>query len=157
MVSPELLRRYPFFGCLDETQTKALAMIAEEVACARGVQIFAEGEPARYLDLLMEGSVDLFFIASRDPRDQLLVGEINPGEPFSISAMIEPYLLTSSAVAATHCRLLRLDAPALRALCEVDCRLGYTLMRQLATVAIRRLDTTRIQLAAARKEERVPA
>lgn len=157
MVSPELLRRFPFFCCLDEAQTNALAMIAEEVPYERGAQIFSEGAAARYLDLLVEGSVDLYFIASADPKDQLLVGEINPGEPFSISAMIEPYMLTSSAVAANNSRILRLDATALRALCELDCRLGYALMRQLATAAIRRLDATRVQLAAARKAERVLA
>ncbi len=30
MISPELLRRYPFFGTLSEEQLRQIAMIAEE-------------------------------------------------------------------------------------------------------------------------------
>jgi hypothetical protein len=30
MVSPELLRRFPFFGFMNEKQLKAVAMIADE-------------------------------------------------------------------------------------------------------------------------------
>ena len=99
----------------------------------------------------MEGSVDLYYAASGDPKDQVLVGEINPGEPFAISAMIEPYTFTATARVAAPSRVLRIDAKALRALCEVDCRMGYLLMKQIATMALERLHFARVQLAAARK------
>lgn len=150
MVSPELLRRYPFFCCLDDAQLKALAMIGEESAFEQGAILFEEGEPARHLWLLMDGSVDLYYQAGANGGAALLVGQINPGEPFAISALIEPYRLTSSARAGEDCHALRFDSSALRALCEVDCKLGYSLMRQLATSAIERLNFTRVELAAAR-------
>lgn len=154
MVSPEVLRRYPFFAWLDDAHQKAIAMITEEVAYERGALIFQEGKPADALYLLMEGSVDLFFAVEEEyrpeSRKEFLVGEINPGEPFAISALIEPYVLTSSARAARPCRALKVEAAALRALCEVDCRLGYLLMRQAAKAALERLHFTRVQLAAAR-------
>jgi len=84
MVSPELLRRYPFFAFLDD-------------AC-----------------------------------------------------QIEPYRLTSTARAATPCRVLKIDAAALRALCDGNRDAGYALMRHAAKAAIERLHFTRVQLAAAR-------
>ncbi len=151
MISPEVLRRYPFFCCLNEEQQKAIAMIAEEMEVEAGKELFLEGQPVEALYLLEEGSVDLYYTASGDPKDQLLVGEINPGEPFAISAMIEPYTFTATARVAKPSRVLRVDARALRALCEVDCRMGYLLMKQIAAIAIERLHFARVQLAAARK------
>ena len=151
MISPELLRRYPFFCCLNEDQQKAIAMVTEEMHVDTGKELFLEGQPVQALYLLMEGSVDLYYAASGDPKDQFLVGEINPGEPFAISALIEPYTFTATARVAAPSRVLRIDAQALRALCEVDCRLGYLLMKQVAAVEVERLHFERVQLAAARK------
>jgi len=151
MISPETLRRYPFFCCLNEEQQKAIAMVTEEMEVEAGKELFLEGQPVEALYLLMEGSVDLYYAASGDPKDQLLVGEINPGEPFAISALIEPYTFTATARVAKPSRVLRVDAKALRALCEVDCRMGYLLMKQVAAMAIERLHFARVQLAAARR------
>jgi CRP/FNR family cyclic AMP-dependent transcriptional regulator len=154
MISPELLRRYPFFAFLDDAHQKAIAMITEEVTYANRETIFRENQPASALYLLVEGNVDLYFTVEEEyrpeSRKEFLVGEINPGEPFAISALIEPYVLTATARAASPCRVLKVDAAALRALCEVDCRLGYTLMKHAAKAALERLHFTRVQLAAAR-------
>ena len=154
MISPELLRRYPFFSFLTDAQRKAVAMIAEGTACESGVVIFKEGDLADNLYLLLEGSVDLYFTPRAEngdlPHEEILVGEINPGEPFGISALIEPHLLNATARAAKPSQVLRLEGSALRALCEVDCALGYALMRQVAKAALERLHFTRIQLAAVR-------
>jgi CRP/FNR family cyclic AMP-dependent transcriptional regulator len=151
MISPEILRRYPFFCCLSEEQQKAIAMVTEEMRVDAGKELFLEGQPVEALYLLMEGSVDLYYAASGDPKDQFLVGEINLGEPFAISAMIEPYTFTATARVAAPSRVLRIDGKALRALCEVDCRMGYALIKQVAAMALERLHFARVQLAAARK------
>ncbi len=150
MVSPELLRRYRFFCCLDESQQKAIAMIAEEVVLEKGVTVFEERDPADIFYLLLEGGVDLFYPASRELRDLLLVAEINQGEPFSISALIEPHVLTATAKTTASSRILKLNATALRALCELDSKMGYALVRQAAVAAMERLHFARVQLAAAR-------
>ncbi len=150
MVSPELLRRYPFFSCLDETQQKAVALISEEVILEQGATLFEEGEPANTLYLLLEGGVDLFYPASRELRDLLLVAEINCGEPFSISALIEPHVLSATAKTTAPSRILKLDGQAVRALCEVDAKMGLALVRQAAKAAMERLHFARVQLAAAR-------
>ena len=46
MISPELLRKYPFFGSLDDSQLRELAMLAEEETYKSGEVIFQEGGPA---------------------------------------------------------------------------------------------------------------
>lgn len=149
MVSPELIRRYAFFCCLDDAQQKAIAMITEEICCEKGTVFFEEGQPAGALYLLISGGVHLYFTVGGAAGKQLPADEINPGEPFGISALIEPYQLTATARATDRTRVLKIDGPALRALCEVDHRLGYALMRAAAKAALERLHYTRIQLAAA--------
>lgn len=149
MISPELLRRYPFFCCLDEQQQKAVAMIAEEVNCESGAILFTDGQPVESLYLLLEGNVDLYYEEVDRPQRQPPVAEINIGEAFGISALIEPYRATATARAANPSRILKIEGRALRALCEVDCKLGYALMRQAAQIALERLHFTLVQLAAA--------
>ena len=61
MISPEILRRYPFFGALSDAQIKAIAMIAEEEQYAKGAVICEEGQPAKAFYLLLEGGVCLYY------------------------------------------------------------------------------------------------
>lgn len=154
MVSPELLRRYPLFGFMDEAQLRAVAMLAEEIRPGAGETLFEEGQPATALYLLTEGVVELWYIVT-DKHEQGLrrewyICDINPGELTGISAVIEPYVYVSTARATRPARLIRLEALALRELCQKDCALGYGLMRQIAHAAMERLRDTRIQLLAAR-------
>lgn len=153
MVSPELLRRYPFFGGLDEGQLKCLAMITEEVVAEKAEILFQEGQPANAIYLLLSGAVDLFFVSEGSgpgrPRE-FIVDEINSGETFGISALIEPNIFTSSARVAVKSRVLRMDGVELRKLCEADKTMAYVLMHQIAKTFSERLRFIRIQLAAAR-------
>jgi CRP-like cAMP-binding protein len=154
MISPELLRRYRFFGPLDDAQLKAIAMISDETAPAPGGTLLENEQPAQALYLLIEGSVELWYVAAdkheQGLRKEFYIGDVNPGEVFGISALIEPYHYTSTVRAKNGCRVIRIDAAALRALCEVDTRLSYSLIRQIASAAIERLQDTRVQLLAAR-------
>lgn len=153
MISPEQLRRYNFFSSLDESELVALAMIAEEVTFERDEKIFGRSDTAEALYFLIEGSVGLY-----DPVEEgeqtiqtrgIPVGEINPGEPFSISALIDPYILTSSAFSSTCCRALRFEAADLRLLLDGNRHLANTLTQKTATAALDRLQSICIQLAAA--------
>ena len=152
MISPELLRRYPFFGFLEDDQLKEVAMKAEEQAFEKGETIFQEGQPAGALYFLLEGDIDLYYTVEESFHSELKkefpVGEINPGEPFGISACIEPYVLTSTARTTKACRVLKIEASILRQLMEADTQFAYTLMRRVAKAALERLHATRIQLAA---------
>jgi CRP-like cAMP-binding protein len=156
MVSPELLRRYPFFGFLDDTQLKAVAMLAGEVAYKKGEDIVHVGNPAEALYFLLEGSVELYYTV-QEPRNpasarDFYIMDINPGEIFGISAMLEPPIYTGTVRASAACRVLKLPAPGLRALAEVDSKMACGLMGAIAKAAMERLHDTRVQLAAARVE-----
>ncbi|MFL7869005.1 MAG: Crp/Fnr family transcriptional regulator [Anaerolineales bacterium] len=153
MISPELLRRFPFFSFMDDKQLKAVAMIAEEKNYDNEVEIVVYNSPAEKLFFLVEGNASYYYIVTseHDPyyKQEYFISDFNPGEIFGISALIEPYVFTASVRAEKNCHLIEIDASALRALCEVDMQLSCGLMRAVAKAAMERLQHTRVQLIAA--------
>jgi CRP-like cAMP-binding protein len=153
MISPELLRRYPFFGNLNDTQLKAVAMVAEEVSFEKGITLFEECQEADSLYLLLEGDVDLYYRSedklNPQTRKDFIVGDINPGEIFAISALIEPYQYSATAKTAQKCHAIKIDAAELRKLFEQDYEMGYHMMVKITQAAMERLAYARVQLAAA--------
>jgi CRP-like cAMP-binding protein len=154
MISPELLKRYRLFGSLSDEHLKSLASIAKEQNWEAGEMIFEIGTPAENLYLLMDGSVDLYYQVedenSIDLKKNFPVGEINPGEPFAISALFEPYQLTASAVASRPSKGIRMNAQRLLQLGSYDLELGMILQRELIKAIFERLTYARNQLVAAR-------
>ena len=152
MVSPELLRRYPFFGGLTDDELAGIAMIADEVTYPNGATIFREGEIATKVYVLTSGTVELIYeIVSTTGTTTSYVGSIVQGEPFGVSAFVEPYRLGATALAEGPIKAITIDAAGLRAMSEVDCHLGYTVMRQIARALAERLTFARIQLAACKE------
>lgn len=158
MVSPELLRRYPFFAGLNDAQLREIAMITAEETHPGGEVLLREDEPANALYLLLDGGVDLFYRVEEEYRPELTkefsIGEVDAGEPFSISALIEPYTHSASARTLSASRVLRVDGVALRELCRGDVNLGFALMNKIARAALERLNDTRVMLAAAWAEQK---
>ncbi len=154
MISPELLRRFPFFGFMQDPELKAVAMIAEELSFKKGDIIVEANKPADALYFLIDGSLPYYMAVTTenvpDYKQEYYIGDVNPGEIFGISAMIEPYFYTAALRVDKPCRVIRIDAPALRALCEVDTRLALGLMKAVAKAAMERLQMTRVQLVAAK-------
>jgi CRP/FNR family cyclic AMP-dependent transcriptional regulator len=152
MISPELLRRYTFFAHLNDAQLHQLAIIGEEISLEDGQVVFEEGQPANWLYFLLEGGVDLSYTVSeayrKADRKEISVCEINVGEPFGISTLIEPHVLTSTAHCSGHCRVIRFAGGVLNQALVEDQSLEALMMRKMAKTAIERLHDTRIQLAA---------
>lgn len=151
MVSPELLRRYPFFAMLDYEQLKAVAQITEEKSYAKGTTLLKENTPATKLIILIEGDLNLVYSGGGEGAiSNALVGSIAPGEPCGVSSLIEPYRYISSVKATVPVKVIEIDGTALRALMEVDPKLGYPMMRNIAAAVLERLKYTQVELAAAR-------
>jgi len=151
MISPELLRRYPFFGTLNDSELKSIAMITEEKEFEQGTELFKEGQTADTLYFLVEGNIDLLYVVEEqfhpETRKEFVVGEINPGEVFAISTLIEPFVYTSTARADKPSRVLQIASKPMRELLDKDCLLGYKVMEQMAKSAMIRLGVARVLLA----------
>ncbi|MCI0519107.1 MAG: cyclic nucleotide-binding domain-containing protein [Chloroflexi bacterium] len=153
MIAPAVLRHFPFFSFLSPAQLRAVADLAKEETLDAGVTIFNEGQHADYLYILVKGSVDLFFTAEVKYRPELTkelhFGVIEPGKLFGISALVEPYVLTSSARTSRPSQVIKIEAAGLINLCQSEEKLAYGLIRQVAASSMERLNATRLQLAAA--------
>ncbi len=151
MISPEQLRRYPFFGGLTAEELASIAMIAEEVSFPTETIIFKDGELATRLYILTSGTVDLVYHIERaNGTETTYVGSIAAGEAFGISAVVKPYRLTAAGVAHGPVQAIAVDAAGLRTLMELSCHLGFTIMRQVAGALAERLAFAHIELAACR-------
>ncbi len=154
MISPELLRRFPFFGFLDETQLKAVAMLSEVLEVEKGTHLFETDQSAEALYVMVEGSIDLNYkVFDRDdPKivKEFFIGELNPGDIFGLSAIVEPFVHTMTAKVLASSKVIKIEARGLRALSELDVKLQAGLMTATAKAAMDRLHDTRVQLAATR-------
>lgn len=151
MISPELLRRYPFFGPFDDKEQKEIAMMADERDAAEGTVLFEIDAPADGFYLLVSGGVDLYDISidEHDPslRKEFFVGEVDQGELLSISALVEPHKTTAQARVNSNTHLVYIDAAKLRAYARENPSFGFKLMHQVARLALDRLAETRVMLA----------
>jgi CRP-like cAMP-binding protein len=151
MVSIDLIRRYKFFDHLSNDELKAVSMISEIETYPKGSLIARENTPATKLYLLVEGDIDLIYSGGGEGAIvNALVGSIGPGEVFGVSSLIEPYEFISSVRADSPIRVIRIDATALRAMCEIDTKLGYSLMRKVSSAVLERLKFTQMELAVVR-------
>lgn len=151
MISPELLRRYPFFAPFSDPEQKEIAMLADEFDSPKDTLLFEIGEPAETMYFLINGGVDLFDISvdEHDPslRKEFFVGQIDPGELLSISALVDPYKYTATARTSVDSKLVKFNAIKLRELAASNSDFGYKLMHQIAKLALDRLAETRVMLA----------
>jgi CRP-like cAMP-binding protein len=159
MVSPEILRRYPYFAGLPEEALRQVAMLAEQRAFKAGERLFEEsaafkagarlyekGEEAKELLILVAGEVDL--LTELSGGKEAVVASLVPGELMAESSLVEPYQLTVSGVATRDGSLITFDARRLRELCRSDPQTGFTLMSQVARLLLDKLQSTQVQLAA---------
>jgi CRP-like cAMP-binding protein len=145
MISPESLRRYPYFAGVREESLKQVAMMADEQFIPAGTVLFKEGDPAERLYIIVEGEMDVdYTLGSGETRT---VDTVVAGDLTMWSALVQPHKATAVATARRDTRLIAIDGPALRELCEQDHDLGYRLLLCLTRLLAHRLQAARVQLA----------
>ncbi len=119
MVSPELIRRYPFFAGLSMEQIVTLAKAANAVTVDAEHYFFREDEALDHFYVVVEGAVDIMVDlpdenAGESVSQQLtgnfqtkesVLSSIGPGEMFAWSALIPPHNATSSGKSLTPGRV----------------------------------------------------
>lgn len=159
MVSPELIRRYPFFAGLNPGQIKLLAEVAEDVSVEAGYYFFHEGETLSCFCIALEGAIAVVFelpargvehklsdqFSRRLQTEDVVISTVGPGEVFGWSALVPPHKATASVKTTTAARVIRFHADRLLGAFEEDCALGYLMMQKVAQVVRDRLRDTHIQ------------
>jgi CRP/FNR family transcriptional regulator len=145
MISPEMLRRYPYFAAANDEGLRNLAMICDELNVSAGSIMYREGDKADKLYILVEGEVDIqYTLGSGELRT---VDTCVPGELLMWSALVEPYKSTAVVAVRANSKLIAVDAPSLRAYCDKDLKVANNVLLHLTKMLANRLEGARIQLA----------
>lgn len=162
MISPELIRRYPFFAGLNHDYVGTLAKLADEVSVEAGYCFFREGDELKKLYLVVEGAVAILMgVPDRDAEQPLsrqltgnmrtkdiTVSSVGTGGVLGWSALIPLHISTASAKAITPCRVIALDCEKLRPIFEEDRNLAYLMTLKAAQIVRQRLRDIRIETLA---------
>ncbi len=145
MILHKMLRRSAFFQNLSDEQIVALSRIARSLEYRRGEYLFHEETPADSLYLIISGRVELEIQV--DAGSAVAVVEVlGAGDLVGWSAIVEPYLYTSSGRCVQPTTVIAIDGPGLRDLLSRDPVLGREVYREVAHIVARRLRDTRVRL-----------
>lgn len=159
MISPEFIRRHPFFAGLSKEQIMALSKVGSEMTVEAEHYFFREGEELDHFYFVVTGKVgiviDLPDRSVSHPISRQLLGNIEttelvvsytgPGEMFGWSALVSPHNATSSGKALTSCQVISFDCRELRKIFEKDHQFGQLMMQKAAQVIRGRLRDMRIE------------
>ena len=139
-----LVQEQEFFRGLPLELCAQVAACGQEVQYPSGHYLFFEGEQSDALYLVVDGQVELEMMAGN--LGLMRIDLARAGHIVGWTCLVAPYRYTLNARTAAPARLVRFDAPALRALCSQSPALGYELLRRLVIAATGRLGAARRQL-----------
>ena len=159
MVSPELIRRYPFFAGLTYDHIVKLAELADEQTVEAGHYFFYEGDELDSFYLILDGAVGIILEVPDRDVEQDIVGQLTgklktkdvttstlrTGDVFGWSGLIPPHEATAGAKAIMPCRVLSVNCRELWQIFEADCRFGSAMILKGAQVIRERLRDMRIE------------
>lgn len=137
----DILRECPLFDRIGDESLKEMlgCLNAKERSYKKGDAVFAEGDKAKYLGIVLEGSVQLVRVDYYGNRS--ILANIEPpqlfGEAFACAGLKS---LPVDAVAAADTKILLLDAQRIARPCENACPChGQTILNLLHIVAKKNL------------------
>jgi CRP-like cAMP-binding protein len=120
----------PLFAHLGEDVARAVIGDREPKSYDRGRSIFLQGDPADAFFLVLDGWVKLF--RAMPDGGEAVVAVMAPGESFAEAVMFMGGRYPVAAEAVTDCRLLRVEARAVRAAMQADPRVASALLASIA-------------------------
>jgi CRP-like cAMP-binding protein len=134
MISPETLRFYPLFANQDREMLMQISMLADEIAVEAGHQLWYEGDEAKSLYLILDGSVILTIDMGEigDRREEL--EPLARGELVGWSSIVKPHFYKMSAYTGQKSHLIAFNGEKLRALFEENPSFGYYFLQKLAEI-----------------------
>ncbi len=124
------------FGGVSESTRAAIAAIAVEETHAAGDRLFAAGDAAQNLYILLEGRLRLSTLRGGGLLSHIVS---DPGAAVGWSSMAGSGTYTGSVTCTAAARLLRIDRDELNRILEADPTSGLAFYRHLAQIIGRRL------------------
>jgi NADP-reducing hydrogenase subunit HndB len=131
------LKSVDIFKGLNDSQLTQIQQGCREKEYHSGNRLFAEGETADRVWIVMNGQVDLRFdLPGRSTSEENTIFSITTANTLGWSSFVPPYQYKLSAYCATRmCKILQIDKEFLFNLFEKDLRMGFLVISNLAGVA----------------------
>lgn len=138
----DFLEKVDIFKGFDQKQLNAVKKGGKEKQYLYADRLFAEGENADRIWLVIDGKVDLRFdLPGRPTSEENTVFSISAAETLGWSSFVPPYRYALSAYSATKsCKILQINKDHLLECFEKDPRMGLMFMTNVAAIASRHMD-----------------
>jgi CRP-like cAMP-binding protein len=147
MISVEVLKQYSVFDHQDDAMLAQIVKLAEERVVEAGGRLFSQGELAKYLYLVVEGSIVLTMNVGQKGSQTL--EELEPlgkDRVFGWSSMVRPHIYKMGAYAKQQSRVIAFEGVKLHKLFDENPSFGYYFMQRLNEVIGSRLIGKCVQL-----------
>ena len=126
---PEVLKRVPLFGLLDDDETAVLAAQVDHKSFAARERIYKLGEPSLHAYVLISGKVRVTTVDQ--DQQEVVVDEPASGEFFGFASMLRqaPHQTTATALEAAEC--LEVSRDDIQTLLEKKPHAGMDLLATL--------------------------
>jgi NADP-reducing hydrogenase subunit HndB len=138
----DFLEKVDIFKELDQDQLKAVYKGGREKQYLYGDRLFAEGENADRIWLVIDGQVDLRFdLPGRQTSEENTIFSITSLQTLGWSSFVPPFKYALSAYSATKsCKILQINKDYLLECFEKDPRMGLQFMTNVAAITSRHFD-----------------
>lgn len=138
----DFLKKVDIFKGFNKGQMNAVNKGGREKEYFYADRLFAEGEDADRIWLVMEGQVDLRFdLPGRQTSEENTVFSITTAQTLGWSSFVPPFKYALSAYSATKtCKILQINKDHLLECFEKDPRMGLMFMTNVAAIASMHFD-----------------
>jgi CRP-like cAMP-binding protein len=152
MVSPELIRRYPYFSGVTIAQLNMLANLAEEVEYEPDFYFHHEGDDTNKVYIIVEGDVSLLTSLPQQDKE-VVINTLSTGDVFGWTSLIPPFTAGAGAKSTIKCKVIEFKSAQIREKFAADYEFGYLMMVKIAQIIRERLDSIVIETLAYQAEQ----
>lgn len=131
---------------LTAAEIEALYPLFEQRSFRAGAVVFEEDSRGRELFFVCEGRVEIVMRGLREDDNRMVVNDVKPGQCFGEMALVDGAPRSAQVRAKEDCVLLMLREANFRQLADKSPRIGYVVMRNLASTVASRLRTTNLRM-----------
>lgn len=142
MSSLDFLKKVEVLKGLDDERLVTVQTCCHEAAYYRNDKLFAEGEEATHLWIVMEGQIDIRFdLPGRPSTVENNISSLSEGMTFGWSGLVPPHKYKLSAYCTSKtCKVMKIEKGCLIKLFDGDETLGYYVMKNMAGIIGNRLN-----------------
>jgi len=153
MDKQQLLSQISIFSRLTPVELDAIVETCEDREYKAGEIIFEENSLGSEMYVLKTGSIAID-LSLATKRDAVSIHRVTPGGILGEFALLDEGSRSATARCESDCEVVAIHRERLFKLFEKNTRIGYVVMKNLATVLAGRIRNTNLQLVASLLSER---